>query len=74
MLEAAAAGMGPAVTTWAFAAPDIASGRLVAPWGFTPLDEPFVFLRPRGLNAATEAFGAWLMVEGRRTPCPPRVT
>ena len=71
MLEAAAAGLGIAVTTWAFAAPDVLSGRLVAPWGFQPLAEPFVYVRPRSDNPAAEAFGTWLAAEGRRSPRPP---
>jgi LysR family glycine cleavage system transcriptional activator len=71
MLEAAAAGLGIAVTTWAFAAPDILSGRLVAPWGFNRLAQPFVYIRPRADNPAAEAFGAWLVSEGRRSPTPP---
>jgi LysR family glycine cleavage system transcriptional activator len=70
MLEAAAAGLGIAVTTWAFAAPDVLSGRLVAPWGFNRLAQPFVYIRPRADNPAAEAFGAWLMAEGRRSPPP----
>jgi len=70
MLEAAAAGLGVAVTTWAFAAPDILSGRLVAPWGFNRMAQPFVYIRPRADNAAAEAFGAWLISEGRRSPPP----
>jgi DNA-binding transcriptional LysR family regulator len=71
MLEAAAAGLGVAVTTWAFAAPDILSGRLIAPWGFNRLAQPFVYIRPRAENPAADAFGAWLLAEGRRSPPPP---
>jgi DNA-binding transcriptional LysR family regulator len=70
MLEAAAAGLGIAVTTWAFAAPDVLSGRLVAPWGFNRLAQPFVYIRPRADNPAAEAFGAWLVSEGRKSPPP----
>ena len=70
MLEAAAAGLGIAVTTWAFAAPDVLSGRLVAPWGFNRLAQPFVYIRPRADNQAAETFGAWLQLEGRKSPTP----
>lgn len=72
MLEAAAAGLGIAVTPWAFAEADIARGRLVAPLGFQPLPERLVYLRPRhGEHAGAEAFGRWLVREGRRAPEPP---
>jgi DNA-binding transcriptional LysR family regulator len=70
MLEAAVAGLGVAVTTWAFAAPDVMSGRLLAPWGFGPYSQPFVYIRPRADNPAADAFGAWLIAEGRRTAKP----
>ena len=72
MLEAAAAGLGVAVTPWAFAQPDIERGRLVAPWGFEPVGETFTYLRPAlAENPAAAAFGAWLRDEGRRSAKPP---
>jgi LysR family glycine cleavage system transcriptional activator len=72
MLEAAVAGLGVAVAPWAFAESDIERGRLVAPWGFEPVGDRFVYLRP-GLtdNPAAAAFGDWLRQEGRRSPGPP---
>ena len=72
MLEAAAAGLGVAVAPWAFAEPDIERGRLIAPWGFEPVGDRFVYLRP-GLtdNPAAAAFGDWLRLEGRGSPRPP---
>jgi DNA-binding transcriptional LysR family regulator len=75
MLEAAAAGLGVAITPWAFACDDIARGRLAAPFGFTPLDERYfyAYLRPRlGDNPLAAAFGDWLKQEGAATPPPPR--
>lgn len=72
MLEAAAAGLGVAVTPWAFAQADVRAGRLVAPWSFSALPEPFVFLRPTlADNPSAAAFGDWLQAEGRRSPLPP---
>ena len=72
MLEAAAAGLGAAIAPWAFCADDIQRGRLVAPLGFAPVKERFVYVRPRlGDNPAAAAFGQWLRQEGERTPRPP---
>ena len=72
MLEAAAAGLGVAVTAWAFAQADVLAGRLVAPWGFQPLPTRFTYLRPAlGENPLAQAFGVWLREEGRRDPPPP---
>jgi DNA-binding transcriptional LysR family regulator len=71
MLEAAASGMGVAVVPWAFVAPDVASGRLVAPFGFAPRTSKFVFLRPSGRkDAAVDAFRDWLVAEGEVSPRP----
>jgi DNA-binding transcriptional LysR family regulator len=72
MLEAAAAGLGVAITAWAFAAADLELGRLVAPFGFEPVAERYVFIRPKlADNPIAEAFGAWLKAEGARSPAPP---
>ncbi len=71
MLEAAASGMGVAVVPWAFVAPDIAAGRLVAPYGFAERSSRFVFLRPAGReDAAVDAFRDWLVAEGAVSPPP----
>jgi DNA-binding transcriptional LysR family regulator len=72
MLAAASAGLGVAVAPWAFAAPDIEAGRLVAPFGFRPVDARFVLLYPaQARNGATEAFAEWLREAGAATPPPP---
>jgi LysR family glycine cleavage system transcriptional activator len=72
MIEAAVAGMGVAIAPWAFVAPDIASGRLVAPFGFAERPSRFVFLRPSGRpDAAVDAFRDWLVAEGAVSPGPP---
>lgn len=72
MIEAAAAGMGVAVAPWAFVAPDIAAGRLVAPYGFAKRSSRFVFLRSEErTDAAVDAFRDWLVAEGAVSPPPP---
>jgi len=73
MLEAAAAGLGMAVAPWAFAQADVERGRLMAPFGFEPVAERFVYLRPkRDRNPVAEAFGRWLVEEGATSAAPPR--
>ncbi|WP_428149049.1 LysR substrate-binding domain-containing protein [Brevundimonas sp.] len=72
MIEAAAAGLGAAIAPWAFVAPDIATGRLVAPFGFAERPSKFVFLRPEGHpDASVDAFRDWLVAEGAVSPAPP---
>jgi LysR family transcriptional regulator, glycine cleavage system transcriptional activator len=72
MLEAAAAGLGVAVTAWAFAAADIERGRLVAPFGFEPVEARFVYLHPlKSRNPAAAAFGEWLKLQGKGSARPP---
>ncbi|MBU2380358.1 MAG: LysR family transcriptional regulator [Alphaproteobacteria bacterium] len=72
MIEAAASGMGVAIAPWAFVAPDIVAGRLVAPFGFAERPSHFVFLRPEGRpDAAIDAFRDWLVGEGAVSPPPP---
>ncbi len=72
LVEAAVSGLGVAIAPWAFVAPDVEAGRLAAPFGFALRPSYFAFLRPQGRrDRAVEAFGAWLMEEGRRSPPPP---
>lgn len=71
MLEAAAAGMGVAITAWAFAAADIDQGRLAAPWGFTKLPAWFQFLTPaHARSGSLKELARWLVAEGRRARPP----
>lgn len=71
MIEAAASGMGVAIAPWAFVEPDIAAGRLVAPYGFARRPSEFAFLRPSGRkDAAVDAFRDWLVAEGAVSPPP----
>lgn len=72
MLEAAAAGMGVAIGPWAFVQRDLASGRLVAPLGFTPGRAKIVAVTPPdGATEAAVLFRDWLLAEGASTPLPP---
>ena len=72
MLEAAAAGLGAAISPWAFAADDIARCRLVAPFGFEAKVERYVLLRPRlGDNPAVDRLADWLKRAGKAAPKPP---
>ncbi|WP_454855545.1 LysR substrate-binding domain-containing protein [Rhizobium binxianense] len=72
LIEAAMAGLGVAVTAWAYVQSEIASGRLVAPCGFQPLGTQFVYIRPsRVENAAAREFGRWLVAQGRVDPSSP---
>ena len=72
MLEAAAAGLGAAIGPWPSIIDDLASGRLVAPFGFVPARARYVALRPKdAANAASAAFRDWLVEEGSKTPSPP---
>ncbi|MBO9545607.1 LysR substrate-binding domain-containing protein [Caulobacter sp.] len=72
MLEAAAAGMGVAIGPWAFVQRDLASGRLVAPLGFTPGRARIVAVTPPdGATEAAVLFRDWLLAEGASTPLPP---
>jgi DNA-binding transcriptional LysR family regulator len=71
MIEAAASGLGVAIAPWSFVAPDIAGGRLVAPFGFSERATRFVFIRPASRpDPAVDAFRDWLVAEGQATPIP----
>jgi LysR family glycine cleavage system transcriptional activator len=72
MLEAAVAGLGVGLSPWIYVANDIAAGRLVAPFGFTPTPARFHLILPgsppkRGLKA----FREWLIEEAATAPAPP---
>ena len=72
LIEAVAAGLGAAITAWAFVQADVLSGRLAAPWGFHPLASRFTYLRPaQADNTLAAEFGRWLQQEGRRDAKPP---
>lgn len=72
MLEAAAAGLGVALSPFAFAEKDLASGRLVAPLGMIPGQAQVCALTPKGkATRAARRFRDWLVAEGAATPPPP---
>lgn len=72
MLEAAAAGLGIGVSPWIYVAGDVASGRLVAPFGFVETPARFHLLTPEGPpGPALAAFTDWLLGEARAAPPPP---
>jgi DNA-binding transcriptional LysR family regulator len=72
MLEAAAAGLGVALSPWAFAENDLAAGRLVAPLGLIPGQAEVCALTPRGkATKSARRFRDWLLAQGATTPPPP---
>ena len=72
MLEAAAAGLGVALSPFAFAESDLAAGRLVAPLGLVPGRAQVCALPPKGkATRAARRFRDWLVVQGAATPAPP---
>ena len=72
MLEAAAAGLGAGVSPWIYVAGDIASGRLVAPYGFVRTPARFHLVTPRGrAKPVAEVFRDWLLEAAASAPPPP---
>ncbi|CAN7574138.1 LysR substrate-binding domain-containing protein [Caulobacter sp. LjRoot300] len=72
MLEAAAAGLGVALSPFAFVENDLAAGRLVAPLGLVPGQAQVCALTPRGrASRAARRFRDWLVAQGAATPAPP---
>ena len=72
MLEACAAGLGLAITQWPLGQDYLASGRLVAPFGFVRAPADFAILRPpRTRNRAADAFRAWLKATAAANPPAP---
>jgi len=72
MLEAAAAGLGVALSPFAFVENDLAAGRLVAPLGLVPGQAEVCALTPRGrASRAARRFRDWLVAQGAATPAPP---
>ena len=72
MLEAAAAGLGVALSPWAFAETDLLSGRLIAPLGMIPGQAQVCALTPKGKGTrAARRFRDWLVAQGAATPPPP---
>lgn len=71
-LEGVAAGLGAGISPWIYVAGDVASGRLVAPFGFVPTPARFHFMTPKGpIRPVAIAFRDWLIEEARAAPPPP---
>lgn len=61
LLEAAAAGLGVAIAPEPLVAEDLASGRLVAPWGFVQTDAQWVLCAPkRSANPRIARLAEWM--------------
>jgi DNA-binding transcriptional LysR family regulator len=67
LLEAAASGLGVAVGSYPLVKDEIASGRLVAPFGFVVSPSSYYLLHPKSTpsSAKIAAFTAWIMAESR---------
>lgn len=71
-LDAALAGLGIAVMSWAFVAEEIAEGRLVAPFGFRRAESAFALISAPGAESRPlAAFRRWLVEQGAKTPKAP---
>lgn len=71
-VEAAVAGLGAAVISWAHCYEEVLAGRLVAPLGFRRAASALALLRAPGAQGrALDAFTAWLVREGAAMPAPP---
>jgi LysR family transcriptional regulator, glycine cleavage system transcriptional activator len=75
LLEAAASGLGVAIGSRPLVEQDLASGRLVAPFGFVPSGGSYCLLQPRNAShpAKSAAFAAWIAAEAKRAAEPRRV-
>ena len=61
LLEAAVAGLGVAIAPAQLVADDLASGRLLAPWGFRATSAQWILAMPRRASSAqAEALADWL--------------
>jgi LysR family transcriptional regulator, glycine cleavage system transcriptional activator len=69
MLEAAASGLGVGIASHPLVEHDLQSGRLVAPFGFTPTGKSYCVLHAKQAagNAKIEAFRAWIVGVAQRS-------
>ncbi|BCX44810.1 MULTISPECIES: LysR family transcriptional regulator [Stenotrophomonas] len=66
LLEAAVAGLGPAIAPEPLVAEDLAAGRLIAPWGFAATGGFWVLARPDGpADARVDAVADWVAAQLR---------
>jgi LysR family glycine cleavage system transcriptional activator len=69
MLEAAASGLGIGIASHPLVEHDLQSGRLVAPFGFTPTGKSYCVLHAKQAagNAKIEAFRSWIVSVAQRS-------
>ena len=69
MLEAAASGLGIGIASHPLVEHDLQSGRLVAPFGFTPTGKSYCVLHAKQAagNAKIEAFRSWIVGVAQRS-------
>lgn len=66
MIEAALSGLGICIAPWPMVADDLASGRLVAPYGFVGSGQSYVVLRRNRQHRKSQLFSDWLVEEARQ--------
>jgi LysR family glycine cleavage system transcriptional activator len=72
LLEAAASGLGVAIASLPLVKEDLASGRLVAPFGFVTSESSYYLLHAKRTPASARiaAFSAWIAAEARNASVP----
>jgi LysR family transcriptional regulator, glycine cleavage system transcriptional activator len=71
-MDAALAGLGAAVVSWALCTKEVEAGQLVAPFGFHASGSALAILTAPGAESrALGKFRKWLVAEGAKTPEPP---
>ena len=67
MLQAAVSGLGVAIGPEPLVADDLASGKLLAPFGFIESEQDYRILRPQRGQPGTDEFISWLTKEVEMT-------
>lgn len=66
MIEAALSGLGISIAPWPMVSDDLASGRLVAPYGFVDSGQSYVVVRRNRQHRKSQLFCDWLVEEARQ--------
>lgn len=66
MIEAALSGLGICIAPWPMVSDDLASGRLVAPYGFVDSGQSYVIVRRTRQHRKSQLFCDWLVEEARQ--------
>jgi len=66
MIEAALSGLGMCIAPWPMVADDLASGRLIAPYGLVDSGQSYVALRRNRQHRKSQLFCDWLTEEARQ--------